>query len=174
MKHLPLLFLASLLCVACPKKQASTSNMAVDPAATMTSFAIFIADAEGVAPPSGARVEASGSAGSLLLVEAPALMIDRPPEGWRRWARIGDATARARLGGADWLLSDAAAGKEASKVTLTLSEAGTRDPEIRLKLQSSGVAVHDIAGEAVSATVPKGAWGAVLKMVEVASVAPEG
>ena len=173
MKHLPLLLLASLLYTACPKEQASTSSMTADPAATMTSFAIFIADTEGAVPPSDARVEASEAAGSLLLVEAPALMVDRPPTGWRRWARIGDATARDRIGRADWLLSDAAEGKESSRVSLTLSAAGSKDPDIRLKLQSSGVAVHDIVGETAVVTVPKGAWGAVLKMEEVTSVTPE-
>jgi|GEM_PF-4183358 len=168
MKLLPLFALLATLCVGCPKEKAPTTM--VDPAATMTAYAILIADAEGVSPPTDVRIEASAGAGTLLLVEAPALLVDRPPEGWRRWTRIGDAAARARLGAADWLLASAADGRESTLVSLMLTPDGAADPEIRVKLQSSGVAVKSIEGGTVSATVPRGAWGALLKMTQLKAV----
>ena len=172
MKNLLLLALSALLLVGCPKEK--TSTVAEDPALTATAYAVFIADAEGVKPPAGARVEASAAAGSLLLVEAPAMMTDQPPEGWRRWTRIGDAGARAKLGNAAFLLSAAAAGQESTTVYLALSAEAAADPEIRVKLQSTGVAVNTVAGDVVTATVPRGAWGALLKLPEVTSVEAAG
>ena len=140
----------------------------------MTAFAVFIADAEGVKAPATLRVEASAGAGSLLLVEAPALMIDQPPDGWRRWTRIGDAAARTKLGDPGFLLSAAAEGKESCAVSLALSAEAAVDPEIRVKLQHTGVAVNSIDGDVVTATVPRGAWGALLKLPAVTSVEAAG
>jgi hypothetical protein len=172
MKTFPLCVLALLLCVGCPKEKSSTT--APDPALTVTSFAIFIADAEGVSPPDGVRVAASAAGGSLLLVEAPAVLVDQPPEGWRRWARIGDAAAMDKLGNPGFLLSAGAAGMESSPVYLSLSAEGAADPEIRVKLQGSGAAVNAIAGDVVTANVPRGAWGALLKLPYVVSVESAG
>ncbi|MCO4773523.1 MAG: hypothetical protein KDA24_26050 [Deltaproteobacteria bacterium] len=168
MKSLSLFLMLALL-VGCPKEKQPT---APDPAATMTWFAIFIADQEGATPPATVQVEATAGGGSLLFVEAPALLVDKPPEGWRRWTRIGDATARARLGNPGWLLAAAAEGAESSAVYLELTAAAAAEPDIRTTLQSSGVRVNTIAGNIVTASVPRGAWGALLKLSQLVSVEP--
>ena len=166
------LSLAIALCAACPKERQPTSTP--DPAATAMRFAILIADAEGAQPPAGAQVHATAGSGALVFVEAPALIVDSPPEGWSRWARIGDAEARARLGAPGWLLSTAAAGHEQSAVYLELTTTGAADPEIRVKLQSCGVEVNSIAGNIVTASVPRGAWGTLLALDELSSVEAAG
>ena len=110
--------------VGCPKDTATSSSRsaAPDPALTITMWAVLIADAEGVRAPAEVTVEASAMSGGLLFVEAPALLVDRPPEGWRRWTRIGDAAARARLGDPQWLLDAAAEGRASVRAVLTLTD----------------------------------------------------
>ena len=169
----PLLLLLTLvLAVGCPKEKPPTSS--VDPAASLRWFAIFIADDEGVSPPESMTVEAKAASGQILFAEAPALLVDQPPEGWRRWARIGDAEARARLGSPGWLLASAAAGNESASVYLSLTQEAAADPEIRAKLQNAGIAIHTIAGDVVTATVPRGAWGALLGLEQVVAVEAAG
>jgi len=162
--------------VGCPKDTATSSSRsaAPDPALTITMWAVLIADAEGVRAPAEVTVEASAMSGGLLFVEAPALLVDRPPEGWRRWTRIGDAAARARLGDPQWLLDAAAEGRASVRAVLTLTDEGAADPEVQKTLQDAGAALHgSIEGNTVEATVPKGAWGAILKLDALESVAPQ-
>ena len=169
----PLLLLVTfVLAVGCPKEKPTTNS--VDPAASLRWFAIFIADAEGVSPTPDMTVEAEAASGQILFVEAPALLVDQPPEGWRRWARIGDAEARARLGSPGWLLASAAAGNESASVYLSLTQEAAADPDIRVKLLNAGIAVHTVADDVVTATVPRGAWGALLGLEHVVAVEAAG
>jgi len=73
-----------------------------------------------------------------------------------------------------WLLSSAAAGDESVRAYLKVTPEGAADEELRVKLQSSGLAVHTIAGDVVTVTVPRGAWGSLLNMDIVVGVEPAG
>ena len=172
-----LLLLPLLLLLGCPKQKTSTTWE--DPALQVTGWAIFVADAEGVTPPERMKVEARSRDGAFVLAEAPALWIDEPPAGWRKWTRIGDATARARLSNPQWILDAAAQGKEVVDAVLLVNPDPPPQPtsdgreriedprDIRQVLLDAGLELGAVEGTSVPVRVPRGSWGAMLKLPHV-------